>query len=183
MSERLNKRRVDPAGLARTGHRLDGVLDLAELPRLTALLTSGNGAVTVALRFGIDDGGQPGITGEVVATLQMACQRCLQSMPLEVRAAVSLGIVRSSEQAQELPAQYEPLIVDDDPVSVAALVEDELILALPIVAMHPPAECAVADPGTAGEAVPPAPDKTTAGPGEKAKKNPFAVLEKLRERR
>ncbi len=183
MSERLNKRRIDPAKWARAGQCLKGMVDLAVLPRLTALLTCSDGVATVNLQFGVDRDGQPGILGVVTATLQTTCQRCLEKMQLDVGAAVSLGIVSSPEQAQQLSMAYEPLIVGEDPVSIAALVEDELILALPIVAVHPPAECGVGDRVVARGVVEPVPDETTDRRGRKGKKNPFEVLKKLREGR
>ena len=74
--------------------------------------------------------------------------------------------------AEELSPEYEPLFVEDEPLHLADIVEDELILALPAVAMHPESECTGAQhPSRDGE--------EESQPAE-AKPNPFAVLAKLK---
>jgi uncharacterized protein len=98
-------------------------------------------------------------------------------MPLDVDASVCLGMVTSPEAARELPGEYEPLVMTAEPVSIASVVEDELILALPIVALHPQGAC-VAEEGTRETEDPTARDDQ--GP---RKTKPFAVLAGLKTRR
>lgn len=176
MLEGLNDRYVDAIRLAKTGQRLTGEIGLARMTRLGPSLASRAGAATVTLQFGVDAQGIGFVRGHVNSRLEVICQRCLKPMVLDVEAVVSLGIVASPEAARELPEEYEPLLVGEDPVSIAAVVEDELILALPIVTLHPPGVCtaAVASSGDGAAATDePEPRKT----------RPFAVLEKMKVRR
>jgi uncharacterized protein len=46
------------------------------------------------------------------------------------------GLVTSEDEAELLPGEFEPLLVTGSEVSLPDLVEDELLLSLPIVARH-----------------------------------------------
>jgi len=78
--------------------------------------------------------------------LRLVCQRCLEPMDVHVTAQPSLGMVRTDLEAERLPPSYEPLQVGDEPVPLVAVIEDELLLALPIVSMHEPQVCPVQSP-------------------------------------
>lgn len=178
MSERLNERRVDAAKLARLGQSLEGEVDLAVMPRLAPLLVNTEGSARTHLQFGIDVQGQPHIGGRVSATLTMICQRCLEPMTIVIETPVALGIVVSQEQAHQLAAEYEPLLIGEEPAAVAALIEEELMLALPIVPLHAPDQC-----GTVAGRSDDAALADSAGGVTAKRENPFAVLDGMRRKR
>jgi uncharacterized protein len=129
--------RVDPWRLASESGRLDGTLALATLPRLAAVLADPGGLVHVALRFGI--AGPPDvarITGGLRTELILECQRCLGPLTWPLDVAVHLGLARDDAEASRLPDEYEPLLATEGFISVADLVEDELLLALPRIPKH-----------------------------------------------
>jgi uncharacterized protein len=89
----------------------------------------------------------------------------------QVDAQVNLMLVRS-DAAGDVPEPYEPLPVVADGVNLGDLVEDELLLALPQIAMHPPEVChpAVQAQGLAGSG------SAEAVEGGVKRPNPFAAL-------
>lgn len=111
------------------------------MPRLVAGLYDDKGHVTVNLQFGRDEKGGLYVRGVIEAELRMQCQRCLDPFWFPARSDVRLGLVRSEESAADLHSEYEPLLVADEPISLFAMVEDELILASPTVPMHPRDVC------------------------------------------
>jgi len=161
---------IDPFRLADAGQALRGSLALARFKRLTPFLNSGEGEVAVELRFGVDEGGQRYLRGHISAELELVCQRCLGPMAQAIETDMRLGLVESAAEGDQLPGAYEPLVVEEPPISVADVIEDELILALPLVAMHPREEC-------------PASDRVSEGPSEDSgtdTENPFAVLANMK---
>ncbi len=128
--------KIDPWRLTAEGGRLEGVLVLASLPRLAAELEHAEGEVSVALAAGIDAQGLRFITGRLQTGIALICQRCLGPLQWPLDIAVSLALVRNETMADRLPEQYEPLLVADGLISVADLVEDELLLALPLIPQH-----------------------------------------------
>lgn len=167
---------IDPLRLAQQRREISGRYRLAEFSRLGEALVDDDGEVTVELHFGIDEQGIPYMQGRLRAQLQLRCQRCLEPMPYAVDSELSLGIVEDEVQAEALPSHYEPLFAEQEPLYLADVIEDELLLALPIVPRHDPAECAVDTSvsvgGDAQEEV--EQDEPT------EKENPFAALSAIK---
>lgn len=157
--------------LARQGATLEGAVSLASMHRLGEYLSGKPGDAVVVCQFGLGEGNIGYLRGRVQAQLAVNCQRCLESMPLHVDTEFAFGLVESEAQADRLGDQYEALLVGDEPLRLAELIEDELILALPIVALHDKTECPAADKLAAT-------DPQVQHRDEGA--NPFAVLKELK---
>ncbi|MHB8424128.1 MAG: YceD family protein [Gammaproteobacteria bacterium] len=130
---------LDLTRAARQPVRLTGQLGLVTLPRLTAAAAGSGGVAEIELQI-FADGGRIVVQGRVQATLGMTCQRCLGSMRLPVAAALHMVWVRGEEEAARLSADYELLVSASGRVKLADVVEDELLLALPMAAVHESSE-------------------------------------------
>ena len=197
MSDRFTDS-IEPFALATQGWTIEGKISLVELERLGALVRSSQsfdeedksashgsnyemeGDVEFTLHFDIDEGGAPRVGGNASATLRLQCQRCMEEMDYPIALKVRLGIVPSREAATNLPDNYDPLVVSGDEISIASILEDELILAMPIVAMHEIENCSQVEVSS----------KESERNGQEAelgnltasgRKNPFAVLAQLKE--
>lgn len=166
---------IDPIRMAESRRLLRGRLALAEMSRLGEALQDTEGEVTVSLEFGTDNEGIRFMRGRIQAEVGLECQRCLETMRYPINSEFALAMVRSETEAEALPSHYEPLLVEGDPLFLRDIIEDELLLALPIVAMHAPEECSVdTSPGrAAGET-----HKDTGV--ATVKENPFSVLADLK---
>ena len=143
MSNQLPKT-VDPFRLAGTGAWLDGGLPLAGMMRLAPRLASSEGMVGVQLKFGVDANNTKFVTGSLSASLQLVCQRCMELMSYPVEIKLTLGMIAgNAEKVRLLSEHYEPLLIESDSMDLTEMVEDELLLALPIVPLHPQDSCAV----------------------------------------
>jgi uncharacterized protein len=158
-------RQADLRKLAAAAAGIEGRIELAELPRLSALLADKSGSVEVALRVGVDDEGYRVIEGHVRAAPRLQCQRCLGTVSVDVESRVCLAMVWREEEIPSLPSRFEGIVVGTEPTDLHALVEEELLLALPLVPRHPDGECRIAQ--DAQQDVP-------RHPG--ARENPFAAL-------
>ncbi len=135
------------------------------------------------LKFDIDSSGQANVTGYVVAKLNLPCQRCMGKVLTKVKSKVALGIVSSYAEAERLLDIYEPLVVDDSQVKFGDIVEDELLLALPLIALHSEQECLASKNDLSDNGFREIRDevKIKAALGNSVqKRNPFAVLKKLK---
>ncbi len=129
---------IDPWSL--TGQSLCGAVALTGMTRLRELVHAMHGKATVDLRFGRDEQALHTIEGAVEAVVELICQRCMQPYRCTLKTRPRLGLLLSEHQAQSLPADYDPLIVVDG-LDLTELVEDELILALPLIPRHPDGVC------------------------------------------
>lgn len=166
-------KQVDARRFAVSGVDVSGVLDVKSLPRFAQGLASDDGEVDVELRFFRDEQGFYRIDGRADARVSLLCQRCLKGMPGQVEANFALAMVWNDEQAKALPRSLDPVIVGEEMLDLAELVQDELIMSTPYVSYHPLADCSAADALSSsdrGEVTEEAPER----------ESPFSVLGKLK---
>jgi len=148
-----------------------GCLPLSALTRLSGALFDSQGEVSFCLSFDHDALAGAYVELEVDTRLPLQCQRRLHRFELPVQLRQRLGLIRDqAEEARLLPG-YEPLLVPESgELFTADLVEDELILALPVVPIDPAERAEHQE----GPLAPP--------PPEPAQPNPFAVLAALKQK-
>lgn len=147
----------------------EGRVPLASLPRLASLLEGPDSDAVFSLDFDRDSFGVAYVEVRVEAELPLVCQRSLERFLLPVRIDQRMGLIRDEAEESALPPGYEPLLVDPSGDLVPLdLVEDELILAVPVVPVRPGSE-AVEREWAAGEA-------------EVAQAHPFAALASLKKK-
>ena len=135
MQQRLPKL-IDPWRLDPADAPLEGEFPLAAMGRLTPLLGASGGTVAFALSSGVDEQGLRFLAGHAATKVQMVCQRCLALVEVPLAVNFKLGLARSENESRSLPEHYDPLIVSEGSIVLSELIEDELILVLPIAAMH-----------------------------------------------
>lgn len=150
---------------------LQGKIALDRLDRVRDVLLDNSGEVEVKLSFDKDEEGIRTVTGALEVEVVMQCQRCLQPVTQRVDTPFKLGIVFSEEAAKNLPGYYDPLLLDSPEMELWQVVEEELILSLPIAATHPEGECSTGVM-TFGEQL---------ETDDSEKVNPFQVLENLKD--
>jgi uncharacterized protein len=135
----------DLAKLADTRARFDLSIPLGDLPGIPAEFSAADGPVRSWLQFGREQG-LPVVQIRVAAGLKAVCQRCLGDMGLDLTAESRLAIVDSEAQASRVPEEFETFLAPDGYASLAALVAEELLLALPLVPRHGASERCGAGP-------------------------------------
>lgn len=161
--------RVDCAHLADDAVVLERAFPLENMPRLKDLLADARGSVRARFAFANLGSGRVGATVTVEATPQMICQRCMQGFAF-VAAGSSEIEFSSGPDAVASDEQREVYEMKDGQVSLRELAEEELMLALPIVATHAPQFC---DPAPADLQV--GEDKDMSGD----RIRPFTILQDL----
>jgi len=136
MSEHTLPKAIDPLKYADQNKILEGSLSIKLMPRLVEMLVNSNGSVDVTLDFGRDAQNYRVLNGELNAKVSLLCQRCLHPVVKPIKSEFALGMVFNDEQAQNLPRAYEPLLVSQENLVLADVIEEELILSLPMFAYH-----------------------------------------------
>ncbi|MEQ4574502.1 MAG: DUF177 domain-containing protein [Gammaproteobacteria bacterium] len=138
---------VDAWRMVAARRRFDGRIPLAQMERLRGSLVDAEGECAYSLEFGRDDMlGVAYAELSVDTELPLQCQRSLQRFLLPVKTTQRLGLIRDEAEEAALPPDYEPLLVPDDGMlRPADLVEDELVLAIPVVPVAPGSEAIEAE--------------------------------------
>ena len=170
MSDMPNSRvpeHVDAWRMVAARREFDGRIPLATMVRLRDSLLQPEGDARYVLAFGIDALKVPFAELRIEAELPLECQSSLQRFLLPVQLVQRLGLIRDEADEAALPPEYEALLVEaDGMLKPAELVEDELILALPVVPVSPDAEAVERDFAPTAE--------------ETAQASPFAALAGLK---
>lgn len=132
---------VDALKLCQQGVRVSGFLPLANLQRLSRQLYLAEGDVQAELSFGLDEQSRKTVNGHLEAVLPLVCQRCLERLDVSVTSDVTLALVWNDEQAAQLPRTLDPVLMEGEELDLLEIVEEELLLALPLVAIHEPGVC------------------------------------------
>ncbi|WP_115718616.1 23S rRNA accumulation protein YceD [Gallaecimonas mangrovi] len=164
---------LDPVKAAQRRDDYDGVVPVTELTRLMELSLTRQGEVDVQLHCGVDPQGLVFTEGKAAVELELECQRCNKPMSFLAEVNFAYTPVFAKTVIEELPEAYEPVDFDENgEIDLRKLIEDELILALPLVAMHAEDQCAVSSSEMSFGKIAPADERP----------NPFAVLEQLKKK-
>lgn len=106
------------------------------------------------------------LSGSVAVTLHMQCQRCLEMMSCEVKHDFDYVLIADAAEENRIEDGSETFLCADPELDVAWFVEEEILLAMPMIAKHDNCE---------------APQGHTDRPTENlpAAENPFAALKEL----
>src|SRR4051812_39177626 len=145
-SREIDPRRLDVSAFASSGGELAGEWPVERLPRLAAAgLDTDDGAprppvawrATGERRVLAGAGTRPSLAIEAETEITLECQRCLQPMRLPVHAERRIFFVDDEDSAAALDAESEDDVLATTPaLDLAVLIEDELLLALPLVPRH-----------------------------------------------
>ena len=136
---------IDTVKLFARSGTINAVLPVARLQRLTERLASLQGQATadiaVELRFGTDDEGRLLVTGTLDVAVELACRRCLEPLREPLHCALRVLVVDSEAELQALPDEHDAVVAADGDMDLLGLIEDELLLSLPLVPKHPDQAC------------------------------------------
>ncbi len=163
---------IDPMRLAKIGKEFSGSYDLRQFGRVNTSLEDdlnieiSSRQVSFQLEFSRDDENRIiSIVGSIETSLPLVCQRCMQPMQYQLSGIINMAIVSNEAEAEELPAEFEPYIDSGVPVKLQDFIEDELLLAMPLVPLHEEQECPAANKFKHEQTV---------------RENPFAELKNLK---
>ena len=166
-------KQVDPVKSATIRSDYRGVILASEMPRLLGAVAGIATEIDVEVKFSKDEQGLTYFQGHMACLTSLICERCNEVFDHPIDVSFSFSPVQSAKEEveDELPDVYEPVEVDDQgEINLFQTLEDELILSLPIVALHAEKDCKQKR------------DKMSFGKIEPAdeRPNPFAVLKELK---
>ncbi len=147
---------------------LSGSFRLSKLPRLGSLVVSTEADLTVTFEFTTDEYRHPSIKGHIDTELLVECQRCLEPMVYPIDLDFHLLIDATEEDVESF--QIDTVLTDEGYLDVFEVIEDELILALPLISVHEEPDCNKHWQSASNEEV------------VVEKNNPFAVLQTLKDK-
>jgi uncharacterized protein len=161
---------IDSLDFARNGREISGEVQIAGLTRLLDVLENPQGILSYTVQGGVDKLGSHFLDISVVGQCRLRCQRCLNGMDYPVRLDTRL-LLRDQTSLDTLDdnvgggdeEEFDSILANTL-LNVLDLLEEEILLSLPIAPKHELGACQM----TVGENT------------HREEKNPFAVLAKLK---
>ena len=161
---------IDSLDFARNGKQLSGEIPVSELPRLLDTLETPQGVLHYTVQGGVDKQGIHFLDVGVVGLCRLRCQRCLDGLDYPVRLDTRL-LLRDQASLDALDddaaggkeEEFDSILADTH-LNVLDMLEEEILLSLPIAPKHELGACQATD------------GKNT----RMDEQNPFAVLAKLK---
>ena len=185
LNEALPKRiRYPHAGVEEA--LLEGFLPITRMPRLADALLDNDldtvsvpESVMVRLQFRQDGPGRVLVVGEAQFEQQWRCQRCLEPVLLHSGCEIEMVLASHKKVIEQLRSDQDSLLTDGDLVDTADIIEDQLLLALPMSPKHEDCDPAFEIP----EPIEVILDASQAdGEVEEGRQRPFAGLKRLTEK-
>jgi uncharacterized protein len=158
-------------------------LDLAQLDRVRDAGGLPGTRIAAQLRFGSFERWTT-VDVRVEGVAMVPCQRCLQPCAADVNESARVMVVRDEDE--QIPGGFEPFVGTPEQLSLTALVEEQVLLALPLVPAHPPGDAQCRASAEVEPLAPSSPHGPAAQAAAEEKQTPFAnlreLLDKKRER-
>lgn len=157
----------DPFGFARAAGQQGGQAAISVMSRLQDRLADNEGSVSYIVRGGHDQRERPQLELEIAGKLRLHCARCMAPLDyaLALRSRVLMAQTGAAPQDDDDPEAPEWIEVGQE-LDLLELVEDEILLGLPLSVRHDQGKCSSGDAG---------------GHDEKTTDSPFARLATLLE--
>jgi uncharacterized protein len=158
---------VEPAHAAAQQRHYRVKVSQAQFPRLMEILEGVPQDVDIELRFFTEpETGFPAFQLRYRCDLGLICQRTLEPYLEPVDQTLTAVLIPSEGAAQIVPEGYEPWLLERHKLDPWRLIEDELMLSVPLVPRKPGEPLAWAD-------------RDIACDDEKKDENPFAALKTM----
>ena len=173
--------RFDPVNFADHARQLEGLVATQAMKRLAANVLSADPMVEAKLNISRGLLGYPLVSGQISTVVDMRCERCLDEVNIELSLDIAV-LVKPEEdilpENEQIKGEDEPEFHEYDGKSLVLsdLIEEELLLALPLVPKHQDISLCNQDM-VAWLAANEAPSKEQATSSGRAE-NPFAILKR-----
>ena len=133
---------VDPVAMARRGANIASTTAVSHMERLCSALASDDGMIDWQAEFesvNRNDGGyQSWLTLRFKAPVELACSFCAEPMATILDGEARFMFVNSEDEAARLDEQADDfdVLATDERFDLLGLLEDELIMAVPLLAHH-----------------------------------------------
>jgi uncharacterized protein len=124
---------VDAVLLAARAATVQAEFAVEQLPRLAEAGAQPGTLANATLRFSTFEG-KPAIDVHVAGHVVLNCQRCLQPVRIAIDESAALVVVPTLDGAAA--TGFEPYEGDAEHLPLAALVEEQVLLGMPLVPMH-----------------------------------------------
>lgn len=115
---------------------LSGLYQISDLPKISEIASNKKDNLRVDLSFYLKNNKTPCVDGIIQLDIVLACQKCLDDLPIALKVNFYLAFVRHDQQSDELDSHYELYVIEEEELTTLDLISDEILLSIPMVPTH-----------------------------------------------
>jgi len=127
--------------MASQARMLKGKVPISELQRFGAMLVDVDGNIDLDLSFSKGKQGRTLILGRARVTVGLICQNCMQAFRESLDCDINFQIVSNDREHELFEDDVDTVVCENIEISLADLIEDELIMSVPMIPRHSENEC------------------------------------------
>ena len=128
--------RLDHNQMASQARLLKGEVPISQLQRFGAMLADVDGNIDLELSFSKGKHGRTLILGRARVAVGLICQNCMQLFRESLDCGINLQVVSSDKENDFFEDDTDTIVCENMEISLADLIEDELIMSLPMIPRH-----------------------------------------------
>jgi uncharacterized protein len=134
---------IDSAAFARESGKLHGTIGLAQLSRLRDLVFDQSGQLDYVLTGFVSSKKKPSLQLGISGKLVLSCHRCLGPVEWHCESKRDFELVPASQSLSDPAEEAQDVvqILADPKLDVIGLIEDEIILGIPMAVRHESGSC------------------------------------------
>jgi len=134
---------IDSLEFARDSKAHAFSLEAADLPKIAGMAVQTVQPLSVKIESGVRRDGKPFIDLEIVGSLLLECQRCLEGLESEINSRSRFIIAPTEDALADLSDESDDVnsILAEHEFDLIGFVEDELLLSLPMIPKHDEGVC------------------------------------------
>ena len=128
--------RIDPVLFAKQERQFSGELVVADLPRIVEITPNPATQIVVTMSFSKSSLHYPLVKGTIDGEVVQICQRCLRHTNVAINSQFELLLVSGAAVESASQEGHEVFEYNEQHIDTVDFLEQEIILALPIVPKH-----------------------------------------------
>jgi uncharacterized protein len=128
--------RFDPVLFANRGRQFAGNIPVQDMPRLMELAPESDGEFYVTMAFSMSSLQFPMVKGTIEGEVVQSCQRCMENATVPISGQFQLLLITPDSLELASEEGHEIFVYEGQVITTATLIEDEIILSMPIVVKH-----------------------------------------------
>jgi uncharacterized protein len=128
--------RFDPVLFSNRGRQLAGNIPVQDMPRILELAPNSVGEFYVTMTFSTSPLQFPMVKGTIEGEVVQSCQRCMGNAVVPIKGQFRLLLITPDSLELASEEGHEIFEYTGQEIITANIIEDEIILSMPIVAKH-----------------------------------------------
>ena len=133
--------KIDHRKLARQGQTLKCSLPKQHFVRFSEILAEDDGDIKVELVFSKGKQDRTQIHGSLSSIIKLVCQNCLKPFSFILECPIDLEIVANESEVAGVGEGIDLIVAEDSEIKLAEILEDELLMSVPMIPRHPQVRC------------------------------------------